>query len=58
MHKHKGKKTNKLKQSLLHTIRKTFEKQPDSTLSHKKVCDLVDARDGALRTLVFSILKE
>lgn len=58
MHKHKGKKTNKLKQSLLHTIRKTFEKQPNATLSHKQICDLVDARDGALRTLVFNILQE
>lgn len=58
MHKHKGKKTNKLKQSLLHTIRKTFEKQPEATLSHKQVSDLVDARDGALRTLVFTILKD
>lgn len=58
MHKHKGKKTNKLKQSLLHTIRKTFEKQPETILSHKQVSDLVDARDGALRTLVFTILKD
>ena len=58
MHKHKGKKTNKLKQSLLHIIRKTFEKQPEKTLSHKNVCDLVDAKEGALRTLVFSVLKD
>ncbi len=58
MHKHKGKKTNKLKQSLLHTVRKTFEKQPETVLSHKQVCDLVDARDGALRTLVFTILQD
>ena len=58
MHKHKGKKTNKLKQSLLHIIRKTFEKQPDKTLSHKNVCDLVDAKEGALRSLVFSVLKD
>jgi ribonuclease R len=58
MHKHKGKKTNKLKQSLLHIIRKTFEKQPDKTLSHKNVCDLVDAKEGALRSLVFSLLKD
>lgn len=58
MHNNKGKKSNKLKQTLLHTIRKTFEKQPEATLSQKQVCDLVDARDGALRTLVFSILKD
>ena len=58
MRKNNGKKSNKLKQSLLHTIRKTFEKQPDKTLSHKQVCDLVDAREGALRTLVFSVLKD
>jgi ribonuclease R len=53
-----GKKSNKLKQSLLHTIRKTFEKNPDKTLSNKQVCDLVDAREGALRTLVFTVLKD
>lgn len=58
MRKNNGKKSNKLKQSLLHTIRKTFEKQADKTLSHKQVCDLVDAREGALRTLVFSVLKD
>ena len=58
MRNNNGKKSNKLKQSLLHTIRKTFEKQPDKTLSHKQVCDLVDAREGALRTLVFSVLKD
>ncbi len=58
MRNNNGKKSNKLKQSLLHTIRKTFEKQQDKTLSHKEVCDLVDAREGALRTLVFSVLKD
>ena len=58
MRNNNGKKSNKLKQSLLHTIRKTFEKQQDKTLSHKQVCDLVDAREGALRTLVFSVLKD
>lgn len=58
MRNNKGKKSNKLKQSLLHIIRKTFEKQPDKILSHKQVCDLVDAREGALRTLVFSVLKD
>ena len=58
MRNNNGKKSNKLKQSLLHTIRKTFEKQPDKVLSHKQVCDLVDAKEGALRTLVFSVLKD
>lgn len=58
MRNNKGKKSNKLKQTLLHTIRKTFEKESDKSLSHKQVCDMVDARDGALRTLVFTILKD
>jgi len=58
MRDNKGKKSNKLKQSLLHTIRKTFEKQPDTTLTHKQVCDLVNANEGALRTLVFTVLKD
>ena len=58
MQKHKGKKTNKLKQSLLHIIRKTFEKQPEKTLNHKQVCDQVDAREGALKQLVFTVLKD
>jgi len=55
MRNNKGKKSNKLKQSLLHTIRKIFEKQSEKTFSHKQICDLVDAKEGALRTLVFSV---
>ncbi len=58
MRNNNGKKSNKLKQSLLHTIRKIFEKQSEKTLSHKQICDLVDAKEGALRTLVFSVLKD
>ncbi len=53
-----GKKSNKLKQSLAHTIRKMLEKQPDTVFSHKEICDLVDAKDGSLRTLVFTVLKD
>jgi ribonuclease R len=53
-----GKKSNKLKQSLAHTIRKILEKQPDTVFSHKEICNLVDAKDGALRTLVFTVLKD
>ena len=55
---HYGKKSNKLKQSLTHTVRKMLEKQPEKVYSHKQICDMVDARDGALRTLVFTVLKE
>lgn len=53
-----GKKSNKLKQSLMHTVRKMLEKQPEQVYSHKQICDMVDAKDGALRTLVFTVLKE
>jgi len=55
---HYGKKSNKLKQSLVHTVRIMLEKNTEKIYSHKEICDLVDARDGALRTLVFTVLKE
>ncbi|MDB0011743.1 ribonuclease R, partial [Crocinitomicaceae bacterium] len=53
-----GKKSNKLKQSLVHTIRKMLEKKPDTIYSHKQICDMVDAKEGSLRTLVFTVLKD
>lgn len=39
-------------------IQKVFTKNPDSTLTHKQVCALIDIREGALRKLVFTVLEE
>jgi ribonuclease R len=58
MSKKKINKPSKMKSSLTHVIRKVFEKNPDSALSHKQVCTLIDVRENALRTLVFDILQE
>lgn len=58
MSKKKSNKPSKLKNSLVHVIRKVFEKNPDSVLSHKQVCVLIDIRENALRKLVFDILQE
>ena len=58
MSKKKLPKQHKMKNSLAHVIRRVFEKNPDSVLSHKQVCALIDVRDNALRKLVFDILQE
>ncbi len=47
-----------MKNSLTHVVRKVFEKNPDSILSHKQVCALIDIRESALRKLVFDILQD
>lgn len=53
------KKTNKkLKQSLLHIIRKVFSENPDSTLNHKQVCALINVKEAALRKLAFTLLED
>ncbi len=51
-------KSSKLKNSLTYVIRKLFEKNPTSVLSHKQVCTLIDVRETALRKLVYDILQE
>jgi ribonuclease R len=56
--KNKSNKPNKMKNSLTHVVRKVFEKNPDSILSHKQVCALIDIRENALRKLVFDILQD
>jgi ribonuclease R len=56
--KNKNQKPNKMKNSLTHVVRKVFEKNPDSILSHKQVCALIDIRESALRKLVFDILQD
>ncbi len=62
MSKRKSKKgkapKNKLKKSLSHIIRKVFTENPDSSLTHKQVCALIDVREGALRKLVYNVLEE
>ena len=47
-----------MKATLTHVVRKVFEKNPDSVLSHKQVCVLIDVRENALRNLVYEILEE
>lgn len=49
---------NNLKKSLFHTVRKVFSDNPESQLSHKHVCALIDLRDPALRKLTFSVLED
>lgn len=58
MAKKKRNQPNKLRNSLVHVIRKVFEKNPESILSHKQVCALIDVRDVPLRKLVFDILQD
>ncbi len=58
MSKKKGSKPTKMKNSLIHIVRKVFDKNPDSVLSHKQVCVLIDIRENALRKLVFDVLQD
>ena len=58
MSKRKNSPNKKLKQSLAHIIRKVFSKNPDSTLTHKQVCALIDVRESALRKLAFDVLED
>jgi ribonuclease R len=58
MSKKKGSKPAKMKNSLLHVVRRVFDKNPDSVLSHKQVCVLIDVRENALRKLVFDVLQD
>jgi ribonuclease R len=58
MSKKSKQKGNKLRNSLVHIIRKVFENNPESILSHKQVCALVDVRDVPLRKLAFDILQD
>jgi len=48
---------NKLKKSLTHVVRKVFSENPESTFNHKQVCALIDARESAIRKLVYTILE-
>lgn len=54
----KGGKNTKMRSSLTHLIRKLFEKNSDSSLTHKQVCTLLNLREGELRKLAFTVLQE
>jgi ribonuclease R len=54
----KKKQGKKLKQSLLHIVRKVFSQNPESSLTHKQVCTLIDVRDKSLRKLTFTVLED
>lgn len=58
MSKRKKSPKKKLKHSLNHIIRKVFTNNPDSALTHKQVCTLVDIREGALRKLTYQVLED
>jgi ribonuclease R len=58
MPKKKGKSTNKAKKSLKYIVQKVFETNPDSILTHKQVCALIDVKENALRKLVFELLED
>ena len=58
MPKKKGKSTNKAKKSLKYIVQKVFETNPDSVLTHKQVCTLIDVKENALRKLVFELLED
>lgn len=54
----KSGKNTKMRTSLTHLIRKLFEKNSDSTLTHKQVCTLLNLREGELRKLAFTVLQD
>jgi len=58
MSKRKKPPKKKLKHSLNHIIRKVFSENPESSLTHKQVCSLIDVREGALRKLTYSVLED
>jgi len=51
-------KSNKMRSSLRHIIRMVFDKNPESVLSHKQICALIDVKDTALRKLAFDVLQD
>ncbi len=58
MTRKKTQKKDKMKNSLTYIVSKVFEKNPNSILTHKQVCALIDVREHELRKLVFSILED
>ena len=58
MSKRKKPPKKKLKHSLNHIIRKVFTTNPESTLTHKQVCTLIDVRESSLRKLTYHVLED
>ena len=58
MSKRKKSSKKKLKHSLNHIIQKVFTSHPETSLTHKQVCSLIDVREGALRKLTYSVLED
>jgi len=58
MPKKKGKSTIKAKKSLKYIVQKVFELNPESVLTHKQVCTLIEVKENALRKLVFEVLED
>ena len=54
----KGGKSNKMRASLTDLMRKLFEKNSDSSLTHKQVCTLLNLRENELRKLAFTVLQD
>lgn len=50
--------TKKVKSSLYHLIKKTFEQHPDAVLNYKQLCSLLSIKDGESRKLVVALLRE
>jgi ribonuclease R len=58
MTRKKTQKKDKMKNSLTYIVSKVFEKNPNSILTHKQICTLIDVREHELRKLVFTILED
>lgn len=56
--KKKLKGPGKMRASMTHIIRKVFHNNPESVLTHKQICTLIDLRENALRKLAFDVLQE
>ena len=54
----KGGKDGKMRSSLTQLIRSLFEKNSESTLTHKHVCTLLNLREGELRKLAFTVMQD
>ena len=58
MTRKKTQKKDKIRNSLTYIVSKVFEKNPDSILTHKQICTLIDVKEHELRKLVFTVLED
>ena len=58
MTRKKTQKKDKMRNSLTYIVSKVFEKNPDSILTHKQICTLIDVKEHELRKLVFTVLED